>query len=88
MHAVSKIRERMPVVAADGRAIGFVNSIVDGGLMVTSVRDGRGFNHVVPLSWVDEVGGYVFLNKGSGYVAANCDPPSAALCRLREALAA
>ncbi len=72
MDLVAKIVERMPVVTSDGRAIGFVDSIRDGGLTVTSVREGRGFNHVVPFSWIVAVDRYVFLNKGSAYVAANC----------------
>lgn len=77
MSSVSKIEAQMPVVAADGRVVGFASTVGVRHLTLTSVRDGRGFAHVLPLSWVAEVDRYVFLNKGSRYVAANWDAPSA-----------
>jgi hypothetical protein len=77
MSEISKISERMPVVAADGRAIGFVTAVGGDGLRVTSIKDGRGFTHRIPLDWIAKVDKYVFLDKASHYVAANCSAPGA-----------
>jgi hypothetical protein len=77
MDEFSKIEERMPVVAVDGWAIGFVSGPIGDGLRVTSVKDGRGFNYIVPLEWIAKVDKYVFLNKASRYVAANSTVPGA-----------
>jgi hypothetical protein len=66
----------MSVVAADGREIGTVSAVGTWRLIVTTVKDGRAFEHLVPIAWVAEVGRYVFLNKGSRYVAANWETPS------------
>ena len=71
MSKISKIQTQMPVVAADGRAVGFVSSVGSDFLALTSVKDGRGFDHVIPLSWVEEVDRYVFLSRASPYVMAN-----------------
>jgi hypothetical protein len=76
MSDFSEIREKMVVVAANGRAIGFVSSLGPGGLRITSVRDGRGFDHVIPAAWIAAVDRYVFLNKSSGYVMAHWDAVS------------
>jgi hypothetical protein len=76
MSDISKIETQMAVVAADGRAIGFVSRVGADTLTLTNVKEGRGFDHVLPLSWIAEVGKYVFLNKGSRYVAANWDAPN------------
>jgi hypothetical protein len=72
MNPISKIREHMPVVTNDGRAVGFVTRVEGAdGLRVTRVKNGQGFEHVIPLAWVSDVDQYVFLDKGSAYVAAN-----------------
>ncbi len=78
MSLVSKIEAKMSVVANDGRLVGFVDTVGMRHLTVNSVRDGRGFAHTLPLSWVADVEKYVFLNKGSSYVAANWDAPTKA----------
>ena len=70
---VTKIRERMPVISADERAIGFVSRVSGRELRVTRVKDGRGFDHLIPLDWVEEVGKYVFLNKSRRYVASHSE---------------
>jgi hypothetical protein len=66
----SKIRERMAVISADERAIGFVSRVSSTGLRMTRVKDGRGFDRQIPLDWIAEVGKYVFLNKSRRFVAA------------------
>jgi hypothetical protein len=72
MDTISKIRVHMPVVTADGRQVGFVTRLQGtDGLRLTTVKAGHGFDHVIPLAWVSDVDRYVFLDKGSGYVAAN-----------------
>jgi hypothetical protein len=73
---IPKILAKMPVVAADGRVVGFVSRVDAHRLKLTSVREGRGFEHVLPMSWVADVERYVFLSKGSRYVAANWDAPA------------
>ena len=73
MADISKIRERMPVISADERAIGFVSRVSGAGLRMTRIKDGRGFDHLIPLDWVEEVGKYVFLNKSRRYVATHSD---------------
>ena len=70
---ISKIRERMPVISADERAIGFVSRVSGAELRITRVKDGRGFDHLIPLEWVEEVGKYVFLNKSRRYVASHSE---------------
>jgi hypothetical protein len=72
MHDTSKIREHMPVIAADDRRVGFVARVEGaGGLRLTRVKNGHGYEHVIPLDWVSEVGRYVFLNRSSKFVVAN-----------------
>jgi hypothetical protein len=71
MSQISKIETQMPVVAADGRAVGFVSSVGSDYLALTSVKDGRGYDHVIPLSWIAEVDRYVFLSRASPYVVAH-----------------
>lgn len=69
---ISEIRESMGVIAADGRQIGFVSGLqsVDE-LRLTRMKGGHGFDHVIPLAWISAVDRYVFLSRGSAYVAAN-----------------
>jgi hypothetical protein len=76
MADISKIREHMAVIAADDRRVGFV-ARVEGAdsLKLTRVKNGHGFDHVIPLSWVSDVDRYVFLNKGSKFVLANWESP-------------
>jgi hypothetical protein len=69
----TKIRERMPVISADERAIGFVSRVSGTELRMTRVKDGRGFDHLIPIGWVEEVGKYVFLNKSRRYVASHSE---------------
>ena len=75
MSIVSKIREGMSVVALDGCEVGRVSAVGNWRLVLTSVKDGRAFEHLIPLTWVEAADRYVFLNKGSRYVAANWDAP-------------
>jgi hypothetical protein len=65
---ITKIHERMPVISLDGRAIGFVSGVVGTDLRLTTVKDGRGRDHFIPLDWVAEVQKYVFLNKSRRFV--------------------
>lgn len=77
MSEITKIRDRMPVISADGRAIGLVAHAAGDEVRVTSVKDGRGFDHLIPLDWIAEVGKYVFLNKSRRFVRShweNADP--------------
>jgi hypothetical protein len=72
MSFIAKIREHMPVVTADGRRIGFVTRLHGAdGLQLTTLKAGHAFEHVIPLEWISDVDRYVFLNRGSAYVAAN-----------------
>jgi hypothetical protein len=72
MKKVSRIRVQMPIVAADGRQLGFVSRLEGAyGLRLSQVKDGQGFDHFIPLDWVSDVDRYVYLNKGSTYVIAN-----------------
>ncbi len=75
MSNIQEISEGMSVVALDGREIGTVGRVDISRFVIRSVKDGRGFDHLIPVSWIAEVGKYVFLNKGSRYVAANWDAP-------------
>jgi hypothetical protein len=71
MSKISGIEPRMPVVAADGRAVGFVSKVGSDHVMITSLKDGCGFEHAIPLAWVEGVDRYVFLNHASRFVEAN-----------------
>lgn len=76
MQDISKIREHMPVIAADDRRVGFVARVGGDGLKLTRVKNGHGFDYVIPLAWVSDVDRYVFLNKGSKFVLANWETAS------------
>ena len=69
----------MPVIAADDRRVGFV-ARVEGAdsLMLTRVKNGHGFNYVIPMAWVSAVDRYVFLNRNSKFVTANWESPARA----------
>lgn len=69
---MNEIPELAPVISADGRDIGFVSRVGITEVRVTSLKDGRGFDHLIPFEWIAQVDRYVFLNKSSSYVAANC----------------
>jgi hypothetical protein len=72
MPRTAKIRPDMGVVALDGRQVGVVTRVSRGDkLQVTQVRDGQAFDHLIPVSWVSAVDRYVFLDKGSAYIAAH-----------------
>ena len=63
-------------MASDGRRIGFVTRVQGAdGLRLSQVKEGYGFEHVIPLAWVSDVDRYVFLNKSSAYVTANWETP-------------
>jgi hypothetical protein len=63
-----KIQERMPVISSDGQSIGFVSRVAGNELRLTTIKDGRGRDHHIPLEWVAEVQKYVFLNKSRRFV--------------------
>ena len=77
---IRKVHERMPVVSTDGRAIGFVSRVVGTDICLTTVKDGRGQDHIIPLDWVADVQKYVFLNKSRRFVRTHYEdaapPPS------------
>jgi len=75
MSITDNIREGMPVVAQDGCEVGRVSAVGMWRLVLLSKKDGSAFEHLIPLTWVDTVDRYVFLNKGSRYVSANWDAP-------------
>jgi hypothetical protein len=68
---ISKIQSRMPVISLDGRSIGFVSGVMGTDLRLTTVKDGRGSDHYIPLEWVAEVQRYVFLNKSRRFVRSH-----------------
>jgi hypothetical protein len=73
---ISKICEHMAVIGSDGRRVGFVVRLEGAdGLKLSRIKNGHGFEHVIPLAWVSDVDRYVFLNKGSRYVRANWEAP-------------
>ena len=72
MTSIAEINDHTPIVASDGRQIGFVTRLHGAdALQLTQIKNGHGFEHRIPLAWVSEVGRYVFLSKSSTYVAAN-----------------
>ena len=72
MSIASRVRDHMSVIGSDGRRIGFVTGLQGTeGLRLSQVKEGYGFEHLIPLAWVSDVDRYVFLNKGSAYVTAN-----------------
>jgi hypothetical protein len=82
----SKIRQHMAVVANDGRQVGFVVRLEGStGLKISRIKNGHGFEYVIPLAWVSDVDRYVFLNKGARYVRSNWDAAIGPLGRLRAA---
>lgn len=82
----SKIRQHMAVVANDGRQVGFVvRPQGSAGLKITRVKNGHGFEYVIPLAWVSDVDRYVFLNKSARYVRSNWEAPVVSNGRLRAA---
>jgi hypothetical protein len=83
---ISKIRQHMAVVANDGRQVGFVARLEGStGLKVTRIKNGHGFEYVIPLAWVSDVDRYVFLNKGARYVRSNWEAAIGSHGRLRAA---
>lgn len=68
---LAKIRERMRVISSDDSVIGLV-SRVGPELWVTSVKNGCGFDHLIPVDWIEEVGSNVFLNKSRRFLEAHC----------------
>jgi hypothetical protein len=71
MSQIYRISAGMPVIAADGRAVGFATGVDAGHLALTSVSDGRGFEYAIPLDWVADVDRYIFLSRASRYVEAH-----------------
>jgi hypothetical protein len=39
--------------------------------ILTGTEKGVGYDHLIPLSWVDKVHGDVFLNRSLSYLVAN-----------------
>ena len=68
---LAQIRERMRVISSDDSVIGLV-SHVGTELWVTSVKNGCGFDHLIPVDWIEEVGSNVFLNKSRKFLEAHC----------------
>jgi len=68
---IHKVQAQMPVISLDGRSIGFVSGVMATELRLTTVKDGRGSDHYIPLEWVAEVRKYVFLNKSRRFVRAH-----------------
>lgn len=66
-----RVAAGMPVVAADGKALGYVTGCGTDHVMLTSVKGGQGFEHSIPLAWVEAVDRYVFLSRSSSYVEAH-----------------
>ena len=49
----SKIRQHMAVVSNDGRQVGFVVRLEgSAGLKISRIKNGHGFEYVIPLAWV------------------------------------
>lgn len=65
------IRERMRVISSDDRMVGIVTSVGQD-LCITCLKDGCGFDHRVPLDWIEEVGNSVFLNKSQRFLETHC----------------
>ena len=68
---IAQLRERMPVISSDDTVIGLVAS-VGTELLVTSLKNGCGFDHLVPFDWIEEVGGSVLLNKNRRFIETHC----------------
>jgi hypothetical protein len=71
MSQIYRISAGLPVIAADGRSVGFATGVDAGHLALTSVSDGRGFEYAIPLDWVADVDRYIFLSRASRYVEAH-----------------
>jgi hypothetical protein len=58
------IREHMEVVGMDGRHVGAVDHVEDGGIVKLAKKDpsAGGRHHFIPLEWVDYVDDKVHLN--------------------------
>lgn len=83
---IDRIRKDMTVIAADDCCVGFVGGLEGPNrLRITSVSTGYGYDHLIPLAWVSDVNKYVYLDKASGYVAANWE--SAPLLRRKSPVA-
>jgi hypothetical protein len=68
----AKIKQGMRVIAADDRHVGCVSRVESTMLRILTGTDkGVGYDHLIPLSWVDKVHGCVFLNRSLSYLAAN-----------------
>jgi hypothetical protein len=71
MSEPGRIRERMRVISSDDRMVGIVTRIGTD-LAITYLKDGCGFDHRVPLDWIEEVGDSVFLNKSQRFLETHC----------------
>ena len=81
MVQISRIRERMGVIAADGCRIGFVDGATgDGKVRLTSLVSSHGYHHTIPMAWIEQVDRYVHLNKESRFVAAHWECATSATC--------
>jgi hypothetical protein len=72
MTDISKMKKRMAVIAADGRRIGFVSRMAPNNkIRLTSLSASHGYDHLIPVEWVSLVDKYVYLSKGSRFIADN-----------------
>ena len=77
---LGRIHERMRVISSDDHLIGVV-ARVGTDLLVTCTKNGCGFDHLIPLDWIDEVDDSVFLSKSRRFLQANCTDRSRRTCQ-------
>jgi hypothetical protein len=67
------IEKGMRVIAIDDRRIGFVLGLEGHDMLriTTEPARGVGYDHLVPLAWVNDVKDCVFLDKPAAYIAIN-----------------
>ncbi len=72
-YIAARIGKGMGVIAVDDRRIGFVLGLEGSDMLriTTEPAKGVGYDHLVPLSWVNDVNEYVFLDKPAAYIAIN-----------------
>ena len=83
MADISRIKKRMRVITADGRQIGMVSRMAGADkIRLTSLSTSHGYDHLIPVSWISGVDKYVYLNRGSRFVADNWEKADAPSPRL------
>lgn len=69
---ISEISQGMRVIANDDQCVGFVSRPLPGNaLRITTMAEGCGYDHLIPLSWVSVVDACVFVDKPSDYLVAH-----------------